>query len=236
MVNFKQDAEMLHPQERDCIWITRSELDTLDKINNQDMQLVTFTLLCFAKLNNLRCRKNNGLIYIPVKKLFELARVKVKKKDDRYLMIHDIYMLGLIEFKNLTAIRVTFIDDDSEKVLPISDFREPGREYLFYKGGSFIRCLGCGLLIPKRTNTRYCPKCRDERSKPAKKPLGKKQVVCEDCGKSFLVSVKNNKTCRCDECQRKNDRKRKRDWKRKEREHKRSDSAMNVKMLYVGYE
>lgn len=197
--------------EIDCVWITQSELDTLDKVEDKKMQLITFTLLCLAKLYNLQDPKNNGWTNNDTKEIFDLARVSIGLEDRDY-MLHDIRDLGLIAFPMKTgnlANRVTFIDDDSEKVLRITDFRELGREYLLYKGGNYVRCSGCGILIPKSGNTRYCQKCKDEKSDMRK-------VICADCGKVFLVSAKNHKTCRCDECQKENDRKRKREWKQRQ--------------------
>ena len=193
-----------HPlYEIDCVWITQTELDTLDKVEDQKMQLVSFTLLCLAKLYNLRNPKNNGWVNNDTKEIFDLARVNISLEDRDY-MLHDIHMLGLIDFPRQTgnlANRVVFINDNSEKVLRITDFRELGREYLFYKGGNFIRCSGCGLLIPKKTNTRYCQNCSGMKPEPVEKSSNMKEVTCIDCGKTFLVSAKNTKTCRCNECQ-----------------------------------
>lgn len=189
--------------EIDCIWITQAELDTLDKVADKRMQLVAFTLLCLAKLYNMQKTTNNNWVNNDTKEIFDLARVNINMEERDY-MLHDIHMLGLIDFPKETgnlANRVMFINDDSEKVLRITDFRELGREYLLYKGGNFIRCSGCGLLIPKKTNTRYCQKCSAMKPEPIKKNDSMKEVTCIDCGKIFLVSAKNTKTCRCDECQ-----------------------------------
>jgi hypothetical protein len=188
--------------EIDCVWITKAELDVLDKVENKKMQLVAFTLLCLAKYHNLIKSTNNGWVNEDAKEIFDLARVNISMEDKDY-MLHDIRDLGLIEFPMKTgnlANKVVFIDDNSEKVLRITDFRELGREYLLYKGGNFVRCSGCGRLIPKKTNTRYCPECSEKKPDPEQKAENMRKVTCVDCGKVFFVPAKNTKTCRCDEC------------------------------------
>ena len=92
--------------------------------------------------------------------------------------------------------RITYINDDSEKVLFISDFRELGYEYLKYKGENFIRCRECGVLIRnnKAGTKKYCSKCSGYI------PQEVKTVVCIDCGKEFKVPGNNKRTIRCQEC------------------------------------
>ena len=90
----------------------------------------------------------------------------------------------------------SFINDDSEEELFISDFRELGYEYLLYKGENLIRCADCGILTRgNKTGTKkYCKDCATYT------PQGSKTVVCVDCGKEFEVDAKDNQTCRCKDC------------------------------------
>ena len=73
------------------------------------------------------------------------------------------------------------------------------------------KLLSPGKLIKnnKYGNKKYCPTCA------AYNPQETKQIKCADCGKLIIVSALNNRTCRCDECQKENDKKRKREWKQK---------------------
>ena len=187
--------------EFDCVWITETEIQVIDNIEDENMRLVAFSLLCLAKLGNLRSDKNNGWVNNDIKEIFELAGVKLNAVNRNY-MLHDMMKLGLLEFPQKTgnlSSRVTFIDDNAKKVLSVSDFRALGNEYLFFKGKSYVRCAECGLLVPKKTATRYCPSCAANNTYYV--PMEIKSVACVDCGKMFTVSAKNNKTCRCDECQ-----------------------------------
>lgn len=80
------------------------------------------------------------------------------------LMMNDLYSLGLIGYSKLVDninVSVKFIDDNSDIVLYISDFRNLGFQYLKYTGDtSFTECESCGLVM-KRTSNRlkYCPDC-----------------------------------------------------------------------------
>ena len=53
------------------------------------------------------------------------------------------------------------MDNNSETVLKIDDFRELGYEYLDYIGdGKFIRCECCKKFIRKKSNKqKYCTDC-----------------------------------------------------------------------------
>lgn len=185
--------------EIDGIWITQAELDTINNIHNKVLERLAFAMLCLAKLNNAKNPKNNGWVSQTAKEIFKLARISCSVTD-RYERLSQLYQLSLLELPkrndNLNC-RVTYINDDSEKVLFISDFRELGYEYLKYKGEQFIRCSECGILIRnnKAGTKRYCKECNGYLRKRFK------TIVCVDCGTEIEISAKNNRTCRCRECQ-----------------------------------
>ena len=62
-------------------------------------------------------------------------------------------------------------------------------------------CHRCGAVT---TETLIRGKCRECRSREAKKQ-GYKILDCIDCGKEIRVPISNRRTCRCEECQRKED-------------------------------
>ena len=191
------------------IWITESELATIATVDNPELERVAFTYLCLAKIAIAKNSNNTGWVDTGDKELFKLARVSCKEiMRDR--MIGMLMTKGLLEFSkrndNLSC-RVTFIDDTSEKVLRITDFRELGYEYLFYNGGRFIRCQECGILVRNNTNrtVKHCKDCAADFTRYHERQK-EKIIICEDCGKEIIVSAKNHKTKRCAECQK--DRKR----------------------------
>lgn len=195
------------------ISVTSTELNTISKINGKVLKRLAFTLLCLAKLGNMRNDKNNGWVNNPVKEVFSLARISCKSTD-RYKYLNKLYQDGLLEFpkrlENLSC-RVTFINLDGENVLSISDFRELGYEYMNYLGENFTKCQECGRLIKnnKYQNRKYCFDC------VGYIPKMTKVITCIDCGKEFVVRAKNTKSVRCKECQDKHRKESKRRWKRK---------------------
>lgn len=193
------------------VWITEDELNTIQNIKNDTLERIAFTLLCLAKLANMKNEKSNGWVNDSAKDIFSLARVSATTVK-KYELLGELYNLGLIELpkrNDVLSYRVTFINADSKNELFIHDFRELGYEYLKYKGQSFIRCAECGILTRSNKNgtKRYCSKCA------AYTPKATKTITCIDCGKIFEVPGNNKRTIRCKNCQseyvKKYDRKRK---------------------------
>lgn len=198
--------------EIEGISISKKEIETINAIKDRVLERLAFTLLCIAKLNNIKNPKNNGWVNSDAKDIFSYARITCSAFD-RDVKIGMLGRMGLLEFPkrldNLN-IRVTFICDDGEEALFVSDFRELGYEYLLYSGQNFIRCAECGILIRGNKNGTklYCGNCA------AYTPKDMKEIYCIDCGKKFTVSAKNTKTIRCADCQSLALREQKKLWKR----------------------
>lgn len=63
-------------------------------------------------------------------------------------------------------------------------------------------CRECGSRFTRHSAfDEVCDDCDDRLRHPYVDPTTIKTVVCIDCGKSFDVAIKNNKTVRCEECQ-----------------------------------
>lgn len=151
-------------REIDYIEITKSEIDTIRNVCNIKYEKLLFTMLCYAKIYNKISDKNNGWVNTDIKELFRVARVSVRYRNDKFLYLNDLETASLISFSNKNDnlnLRVTFINDDSETILRVNDFRELGYEYLNYIGdGKFIRCECCKRLIRKKSNKqKYCTDC-----------------------------------------------------------------------------
>ena len=178
--------------------ITKTEMETIIGLKNKVLERLAFTMLCLAKLNNIKNPKNNGWVNADSKEIFGYARISCKA-DEREVKIGQLWQKGLLEFSkrndNLNC-RVTFMNDNSEEELFISDFRELGYEYLLYKGENFIRCADCGILTRgnKAGTKKYCKNCAKYT------PQGSKTIVCVDCGKDIEIDAKDNQTCRCKDC------------------------------------
>lgn len=184
------------------IWITENELRAIDEVQlSKNHKTIAFTLLCLAKLRNLRNPKNNGWVNNSSSEIFKLAHIATTSSRQEEIL-GDLLIHGLIEaakkIDNLSN-RVTFIDNNSKKILQVDDFRELGYKYLQYIGENIISCQNCGVLIRgnKHNTRKYCSGCVCGESKEWK------TVRCIDCGTSFNVHPKNNRTHRCAECQKK---------------------------------
>lgn len=187
------------PFEISGVKITKSEMQKINEIHNKTLERLMFTMLCVAKLNNIKNEKNKGWVNLGSKELFQYARISCRA-EERDIKIGQLWQMGLLEFSkrndNLNC-RVTIIDDDSDEELFVADFRELGYEYRLYKGENFIRCGECGILTKanKSGTKKYCKDCS------MYSPIKTKTIICVDCGKEFKVESKNNQTCRCFNCQ-----------------------------------
>ena len=180
------------------IWITKSEMETIEGIKSNLLKRLAFTMLCLAKLAIEKNPKSNGWIKTSTKDIFQMARINIKTVD-KNLSIGELGNLGLLEFpkrNDNVSSRVTFVDNDSDKILFVDDFRELGYAYLKYKGKNYVKCRECGRLIKNNSNgTRlYCDECKGYI------PLNFKVITCVDCGKEIKVAGNNKRTVRCDEC------------------------------------
>lgn len=194
----------------DGVWITKTELVTIESLSNKMLERLAFTLLCLAKMGNIKNPLNNGWVNLEAKEVFKLARISCCVKE-RYDLLGQLRDIGLLEYPkrndNLSC-RITYINDESEQKIFVSDFRELGYEYLRYKGGRFIFCGECGILIRNNKNQtrKYCSHCS------CYVPKGEKAVQCIECGKVFWVSARVSNKRRCNRCQGERNKDKKRQW------------------------
>lgn len=188
------------------IWITQKELDIIDNINmeeidsDEEIKQLAFALLCVSKLNNAKNPKNNNWVNLKPEELKEVANLSCTR-GECIDMLGDLGILEMLEFPKKNgnmSNRVCYIDDASDKILSISDFRSLGYAYLRYKGHNIVRCAGCDILIPggKTHSVKYCKTCRMNGGSNGDTRI----VECIDCGEIFKVPIKNNRTCRCEDC------------------------------------
>lgn len=150
------------------VWITENELKTINEIHDKVLERLSFTLLCLAKFRNFRNLKNNNWVNYSNGEIYSLACINTPafEKDIKFNKLKE---LGLIEYAkkidNLN-IQVLYIDEDSEKILFVSDFRKLGYEWRLYKGEKYIRCADCGILV-KNTNgkRKYCKECAENQNR-----------------------------------------------------------------------
>ena len=165
--DISKKGKKYHLQKIESVNITESELEHISKISPLKYKKLLFTMLCYAKLYNMISETNNGWVNTDIKEIYKVARVIVKYRNDKYLYLNDLEQTRLISFSNKNDnlnLKVNFINDNSDIVLKITDFRELGYEYMNHIGeGKFIRCSECNVLTKKKTNNQvYCSSCSKE--------------------------------------------------------------------------
>lgn len=182
------------------IKITKPELLKIQSVKNKAKEKLLFTMLCVSKLNMKKNPKSNGWVNIETREIFSMARVSCTSVEQD-IKIGEFRQLGLLELPKKNGnlnFRVTFIDDDGDEEIFVSDFRELGYEYLKYIGDKRInKCVECGVYFIKTENARtHCKNCS-----AGYIPQETKIKNCVECGKEFVVIGSNKRTVRCKECQ-----------------------------------
>jgi DNA-directed RNA polymerase subunit RPC12/RpoP len=187
--------------EIDFIPITKNELDTIKVINNKPQERLAFTLLCLAKFGNAVNLQNNDWTNREDKEIFRMANIQVSIKKQSAMM-NSLRNKGLIQYSRIVDnlnTNVLFIDNESEVILEIEDFRNLGYEYALYCGEKFFKCENCGVLVRQneKNNKKLCNECSKYQ------PMETKTIICQDCGKEITVDGIVKKQIRCPECQKK---------------------------------
>lgn len=187
-------------REIDSISVTESEIACIRSLKQPRYERLLFVMLCHAKLFNLLSQKNNGWVNTPVTDIFRLARVTVRCRKDKFLILNDLAherednQPPLLSFSvkndNINS-KINFITPDSKTVLSVKDFRELGYEYMNFTGdGTFIRCQHCQRLVKIKSchdhSTRYCSTCRKERELELARKRMQKYRNRQRCNESKL--------------------------------------------------
>lgn len=215
--NIATKSQKYDLREIDFVGISEYEINKIKSIKNDKYEKLLFSMLCYAKLYNLSSENNNDWVNTPIKEIFKSARVIVKRKEDKFLILNDLEKTGLISFSSKNDnlnLKINFIDQGNDYVLKIRDFRELSYEYLNFLGnGNFIRCKTCEKLCkaPIKNNRIYCSECSTYQL------VGTKIIACVDCGKDVEVDA-SSRTIRCDICFKTERRRIEREKKRKQRQ------------------
>lgn len=142
--------------------VTESEIAKIRAVENVTWQRFLFALLCLAKFRNKANGKTDGWVNIDVNEILKMANVSMTTKR-RGLMLHDLIEAGYIQMServDSNSLRVLFIDEESDPVILVSDFRNLGYRYNSIFDNRYVECAECGLLVRRRSNhQRYCDRC-----------------------------------------------------------------------------
>lgn len=151
--------------------ITKSEMDTIDKLDGRQLRRLAFTLLCLSKYWNQVNDTGDFWVNSKDSDIMHMANIKTSVKRQS-LMYNQLNSLGLIRFSKRvdnTNVKVCFASDGAV-ALSITDFRNLGYQYLLYHGEPYFKCFNCGITIkydnPKSKSSsghqKYCKTCAAE--------------------------------------------------------------------------
>lgn len=192
------DNKKVPINEIDYISITESEIETVKKLSSSERK-IAFTLLCLAKYRNAYIDGNSNWETYEFIDIFNMANSKVSAAD-RGKIINKLVIGGYIKpSKKITNCnyQVLFVDDDSQEVLKITDFRDLGYTLLSYLGEEFDRCEICGRLIryqKKKNHKKYCSMCTKKfkynNSNNLYVPVKQRPIItyCSCCGDEMYIN------------------------------------------------
>ena len=201
----------------DAVYITKSELDFIESLNDIKQEKIAFILLAAAKYYDVTRDSQQHTAYMRNADICKLARITIPVKERNVFMqfAYDNGVLGRHSVAASTAKKVLFVSEDinDQVILELheSDYADLAYTYLAYKTPhKFRRCVSCKCWMRRMPNDkRLCKSCSDGEFED-KNTM--KEISCIDCGNSVYISILNSKTCRCVSCQDEVNKKAKRDW------------------------
>ena len=198
-------AKKFQFKQADEVCITKTELQFIENLKDIKREKVAFVLIAAAKYYDAIRGTQYHTAYMRNADICKLARVTIPSKD-RDVFMQFAYDCGLLlrhSWASSTAKRVLCVAEDvnDEVVLRLkeNDFMDLAYTYLAHKTPNlFRRCVVCKRWMKKDSkDRRLCKECAD---RDVDESSSVKMVQCVDCGKAVYVSVFDNETCRCDEC------------------------------------
>ena len=155
------------------IKITKNELDRISNLDNLKLEKLAFTLLVYAKILNQINDSNNNWVNGSNNVITKDADIKETGKSQKLLFkqLKDLEYIKYARMVNKTSMQVMYIDekidDESEIVIELTDFRDFILRYLEWKGEN-IKFCECGRPFKVVNNKiKYCKECsrqiRDEK-------------------------------------------------------------------------
>ena len=147
------------------VGITKSELETIKKLDDIKLEKIAFIMLIYAKISNITRDNLEGWINKSCSIICKEAKVNLKGiEKDR--IFNDLYVKKYIEQRknnSKTNMKICYIDNISQLEIIIDDFTNVIYYYVLWENKDMIRCMNCGKPIKVTSNNRkYCPKCWKE--------------------------------------------------------------------------
>ena len=168
----------------DHIYITKSELDFISKLDDIKLEKIAFVLLALAKYHNEVSEDYDDRVYIKLSEVKNMARINMNRIDFEYFYanLYDKCVLQHNTSPTSTMQIVNFVshnqDDEIAFELKEVDYLELAYVYLSWKnnGKGYTRCTKCDRLM-RQSKTRprkYCEECAKEVITEQKRQWAKK--------------------------------------------------------------
>lgn len=188
-----KSAKKVGLKQVEHIYITKSELDFISKLDDIKLEKVAFVLLALAKYHNEVSEDIDNRVYIKLNEVKNMARINMSRVDFEYFYA-DLYDKGVLQ-RNTSPIStmqvVSFVshNPDDEVVFELQeiDYLELAYIYLNWKndGKGYARCKVCNRIMRQsRTRPRkYCEECAREVEK--KNSRARVQKFREKCNENL---------------------------------------------------
>lgn len=187
------------------ITITKAEMNKIKSFNDIKKEKIVFVLVALAKYFNALYEHDRDYLFAKTSDIFKYARVVIPASERDYYL-HFAYDSGVLlpNFNigaNMQLVGIISHDenDEAELVLNECDYQELAYTYLNYKDGGYKRCATCCAWFKVKRGEIYChlhkPKVKISNSCKTK--------VCVDCNSIFYTTIKDSRSLRCEDCQRK---------------------------------
>lgn len=165
-------ASKKKPIEIDGVYITKGELDAIEKVDGRQAQRLAFTLLCLSKYWDTVNETDSHWVNTKDSDIMKLANINTSSKRQGTLY-HQLNELGMVQFSKKvdnTNVKVLFAEDGESETV-ITDFRNLGYQYMRMQGEPYFVCKNCGITTRIRNP----------------EGVGRKQIYCTDCANKVKV-------------------------------------------------
>lgn len=153
----------------DHIYVTKSELDFIKKLDDIKLEKIAFVLLALAKYHNEVSGEDNNMVYLKLSEVKNMARINMNRIDFEYFYAN-LYDVGVLQ-RNTSPVStiqiVDFVSQNSDDEIAFElkeiDYLELAYVYLSWKNGGkgYVRCEKCDRLMRqgKTKPRKYCEEC-----------------------------------------------------------------------------
>ena len=167
-----KSAKKVGLKQVDHIYITKSELDFISKLDDIKLEKIAFVLLALAKYHNEVSEDYDDRVYIKLSEVKKLARINMNRIDFEYFYANlydkDVLQHNTSPISTMQIVNFVSHNQDDEIAFELKevDYLELAYVYLSWKNGGkgYTRCTRCDRLMrqSKTKPRKYCEECAKE--------------------------------------------------------------------------